>query len=99
MKKELKKRKAVVTMPADVKMSERHLDKLHRMESNNAKSGDLQEAPAKKLGCLSNKLKCLDFSATGLFSHRECNLKFSAGELYQRKCCSCCKLCEAILVH
>ena len=66
MKKELKKRKAVV-MPADVKTPARYLNKLHRMESNNAIAGDLQEAPAKKLGCLSNKLKCLDFSATGLF--------------------------------
>jgi hypothetical protein len=77
MKEELKKRKAVVMMP-DVNMfarhlnTARHLNKLHRMESNNAIAGivDLQEAPAKKLGCLSNKLKCLDFSATGLFPHR-----------------------------
>jgi len=68
MKKELKKRKAVVMMPADVKMPARHLNKLHMMERTNAIAGDLQEAPVKKLGCLSNKLKCLDFSATGLFS-------------------------------
>jgi hypothetical protein len=67
MKEELKKRKAAFMMPADVKMSARHFNQLHSMESNIAIAGDLQEAPAKKLGCLSNKLKCLDFSATGLF--------------------------------